>query len=110
MKGHIPEKDGIAADLIIVEQIAMTGKTPLQTLQEIDDMVGTFVTGRVDVHLENEKKNALMNTLRNDPPANFAGQQVTGTSQIDGVPARPRRWLLGAGATIGHRTIGALLL
>lgn len=85
VKGHIPEKDGIAADLIIVEQIAMTGKTPLQTLQEIDEMVGTFVTGRVDVHLENEKKNALMNTLRNNPPANFAGQQVTGTSEIDGV-------------------------
>lgn len=85
VKGHIPEKDGIAADLIIVEQIAKTGKSPLESLKEIDSMVGQFITGRLDVHLDNDKKNALINRLKNETPSTFAGRKVVDSSFIDGI-------------------------
>lgn len=85
VKGHIPEKDGIVAGLIIAEQIALTGKTPLQTLHEIDDLVGRYVTTRVDVHLDPSKKESLMRRLREEPPSPLAGQPVVNTSHVDGV-------------------------
>ena len=85
VKGHIPEKDGIVADLIIAEQIAKTGKSPLQTLEEINDLVGTYITTRIDVHLDNAKKESLMRRLQNEPPSPLAGQPVVDVSQVDGV-------------------------
>ena len=85
VKGHIPEKDGIVADLIIAEQIAKTGKSPLETLAEIDALVGRFVTTRVDVHLDNDRKARLMASLKTAPPAQFAGQTVEKVGTVDGV-------------------------
>lgn len=85
VKGHIPEKDGILADLIVAEQMAKTGKTPMETLREIDDMVGHYETGRIDVHLDNARKNRLMHELKSSPPKQLAGQDVVKTSDLDGV-------------------------
>ncbi len=85
VKGHIPEKDGIVADLIIAEQIARTGKSPLQTMQEIEGLVGRYITTRVDVHLDNDKKQRLMARLQSDPPSPLAGQPVVNVGSVDGV-------------------------
>lgn len=96
VKGHIPEKDGIVADLIIAEQIARTGKTPLETLREIDALVGRFLTTRVDVHLDPAKKDSLMARLRSEPPSPIGGQPVVNVSQLDGVQLtlQDGSWLL----------------
>ena len=85
VKGHIPEKDGIVADLIITEQVAKTGKTPLETLAEIRDLVGDFLTTRVDVKLPEASKQALLSGLKNETPKTLAGQPVVSVSTMDGV-------------------------
>jgi hypothetical protein len=85
VKGHIPEKDGIVADLIVTEQVAKTGKTPLETLAEIREMVGDFITTRVDVKLTEASKQALMARLRDDTPATVGGENVASVSKVDGV-------------------------
>jgi alpha-D-glucose phosphate-specific phosphoglucomutase len=85
VKGHIPEKDGILAGLIVAEQMATTGKTPLETLHEIDELVGHYETDRIDVHLDNARKNSLMQQLKSQPPASLDGQKVVRSSQVDGV-------------------------
>lgn len=85
VKGHIPEKDGIVADLIIVEQRAVTGKTPLETLQEIKALVGDFITTRVDIKLPEAAKQELLKRLGDTPPAEVAGQSVASVSKIDGI-------------------------
>jgi phosphomannomutase len=85
VKGHIPEKDGILADLIVTEQVARTGKTPLETLAEIREMVGDFLTTRVDVSLPEASKLALMARLRDETPTTVAGQTVASVSRVDGV-------------------------
>ncbi len=85
VKGHIPEKDGIVADLIITEQVARTGKTPLETLSEIREIIGDFLTTRVDVTLPDASKQALLAGLRENTPKTLAGLPVVSGSQMDGV-------------------------
>lgn len=85
VKGHIPEKDGIVADLIITEMVARTGKTPLETLEEIKGLIGEFFTTRVDVTLPDASKVALMQRLKDETPIEIAGQKVVSSTKVDGV-------------------------
>ena len=85
VKGHIPEKDGIVADLILTEMVATTGKTPLENLAEIEAITGKFYTTRVDITLPEASKQALMQKLKDTPPDTVAGKKVASVSMIDGV-------------------------
>jgi alpha-D-glucose phosphate-specific phosphoglucomutase len=85
VKGHIPEKDGILADLVITEMVAKTGKSPLETLEEIEGIIGEYLTTRVDVTLSDESKRGLMTRLREDTPTTLAGLPVASSSKVDGV-------------------------
>ncbi|MBQ2645370.1 phosphoglucomutase/phosphomannomutase family protein [bacterium] len=56
IKGHIPEKDGILANLLILETIAYTNKTLVQLRKEIQEEIGhSFINKRIDIKLENEE-------------------------------------------------------
>ena len=59
---HIPEKDGILADLLIIEMIACENKPLCQLVEELKDFTNCeFYTDRVDIKLENDDlANALM--------------------------------------------------
>lgn len=62
IKGHIPEKDGIIAILLICEAIAYTGKTAVELRKEIVDEAGClFINKRNDVKLSSDElvKSAL---------------------------------------------------
>lgn len=85
VRGHIPEKDGIIADLVITEQVAMTGKSPQETLAELREITGDFFTTRVDVTLPDAAKLALMARLKDTPPDRVADQPVASVSKVDGV-------------------------
>ena len=85
VKGHIPEKDGILADLVITEMVAKTGKSPLELLAEIREIIGDYITTRVDVRLPDVSKMALMARLRDMTPDTLAGQKVVSSTKIDGV-------------------------
>ncbi len=54
IKGHIPEKDGILANLLILEAMAYYGKSLVQLQQDLKDFVGCeFINTRVDKKLDN---------------------------------------------------------
>jgi phosphomannomutase len=54
---HIPEKDGIYANLLILEMMASEKKTLKQLCDEIKEMADCeFFTDRIDIELENDKK------------------------------------------------------
>lgn len=62
VKGHIPEKDGIIAILLICEAIAYTGKTTVELRKEIVEEAGClFINKRKDVKLSSDElvKSAL---------------------------------------------------
>lgn len=57
IKGHIPEKDGILANLLIMEAIAYSNKSLVELQKEIDEIVGhKFINQRVDLELESIKE------------------------------------------------------
>lgn len=54
---HIPEKDGIFANLLIIEMLAKENKTLTQLIKEIREFTGCeFFSDRVDVKLENKEE------------------------------------------------------
>ena len=84
--GHIPEKDGILANLLVVEMLAFEKKS----LSEIWDDLTTEVgykpySKRLDLHLADDAKKQLINTFRHQTPGQIGELKVTGVKTIDGV-------------------------
>jgi phosphomannomutase len=61
MAGHVPEKDGILANLLVCEAVAAMADGDLgRCLEGIFDMYGANITRRNDLHLSEDGKNAVM--------------------------------------------------
>jgi len=83
--GHIPEKDGILADLLMAEMVAKEGVTLKQALAQVAQQTGEYRTQRIDLHVDEARKNELMRRFREEPPASLNGLRVVSTNSIDGV-------------------------
>ena len=65
--GHIPEKDGVLAIVLMAEVLAVTGKTLSQLWKEAQDFVGKeYFYNRLDLHLEGEGKQRFMALFTDD--------------------------------------------
>jgi len=84
--GHIPEKDGILANMLVAEAIAYSGK-PLSMLvaEVMAEVGGPVYNHRLDLKLENDKKTEILTSYTNSPPAEIAGIKVKEISKKDGV-------------------------
>lgn len=83
IKGHVPEKDGILACLLVAEMVAREGKSVTEMLNSLYSEVGTVLTRRINVHLEGKVGSALKERLKT-PPSSFAGLNVEKVVTIDG--------------------------
>ncbi len=83
VKGHIPERDGVWIGLMVMEFMAVTGKSIKQLIQEVYAKVGSFSTDRDDHHLTNEVKERAMTMCKNGISA-FGNRAVVKTEDIDG--------------------------
>jgi alpha-D-glucose phosphate-specific phosphoglucomutase len=63
VKGHVPEKDGILACLLMAELVATERKSLGKILKEIEKQTGAFHTDRINVSIPPEKKEALLARL-----------------------------------------------
>ncbi|MEB3300240.1 MAG: phosphoglucomutase/phosphomannomutase family protein [Candidatus Sericytochromatia bacterium] len=99
---HIPEKDGILADLLVAEMVAWEGK-PLSAIwaELVAEVGGAPVNRRLDLHLDAVGKDHLMAAFKDRTPASFAGLAVKEVSTLDGV-----KWLLEGGAWVLARPSG----
>ncbi len=84
VEGHVPEKDGILADLLVAEMVGATGQTLLELGQELEKEIGAFHSKRVDLPLSEEEKRALAQR-RLTPPSSLAGRRVASVNLIDGM-------------------------
>jgi phosphomannomutase len=84
VRGHIPERDGILAGLYFLDLVACTGKTPAQLVQTLYDTVGPHHYDRLDVHLDEAQKPAIVAAVEGARPAELGGYRVTGTGRLDG--------------------------
>lgn len=85
VKGHIPERDGIYDGLALYEFMTQSGKTLKQLCEEIYEVVGRFVYERNDMHIENEKKEAIIKNAQNNKYAKFGKYTFNRIETIDGV-------------------------
>lgn len=83
--GHLPEKDGILACALAAEMRAVIGKPLTAILEDLVQKVGPVYSRRIDLHLDNERKNELIERIKNAPPTNPAGLVVLDVKTIDGV-------------------------
>ncbi|HEU6449738.1 MAG TPA: phosphoglucomutase/phosphomannomutase family protein [Verrucomicrobiae bacterium] len=63
VKGHVPEKDGILACLLMAELVATEKKSLGQILKELSKKIGEFYSDRINVSFAPEKKDALLAKL-----------------------------------------------
>jgi phosphomannomutase len=84
--GHIPEKDGVLADMLIAEAIAYEGK-PLSVLvqEAIAEADGPLYNNRLDLHLTEAHKTAVIDSYTKNPPSEVAGIKVKEVGKKDGV-------------------------
>ena len=63
VKGHVPEKDGILACLLMAELVATEGKSLGRILKDLEKQTGEFHTDRINVAVPPERKSALLAKL-----------------------------------------------
>jgi phosphoglucomutase len=63
VKGHVPEKDGILACLLMAELVAREKKSLGRILKELEKKTGEFHTERINVAIPPEQKEALLKRL-----------------------------------------------
>src|SRR5438477_10250131 len=84
---HLPERDGIVADLFILDFMLKTKKTPSQLIAELMAMVGPSFYLRRYLHFDAAAyagiKKSVMETLDRDTPTSRAGRGVAKSVQLD---------------------------
>jgi phosphoglucomutase len=100
VKGHVPEKDGILACLLMAELAAYEGKPLGRILRDIQAECGTIVSDRINLRVTPQRKEELLARFAAGLDS-FAGQKVTGTVTKDGF-----KFLLDEGCWVMFRASG----
>src|SRR5262245_49479184 len=84
VEGHVPEKDGILADLLAAQLVGATGKTLRQLRSELWTEIGPHWTKRIDLALSPEAR-ARLAEKKASPPGTLSGRRVASVNQLDGI-------------------------
>jgi phosphomannomutase len=101
VKGHIPERDGIWIGLMILEFMAKTGKSLKALIEEVYALVGPFAFDRDDLHISEEKKQAIIKTCKENPYSRIGAYEVKSVETVDGY-----KFLFGDGKWVMVRPSG----
>jgi len=85
IKGHIPEKDGLLANLLMVEMVAKRKKPLSKIWLDLKNKIGAFEGRRAKIDLSEEKKASVLEGLKKDPPKEVGGIKVAEVKTLDGV-------------------------
>jgi phosphomannomutase len=85
IKGHIPEKDGLLANLLILEAMTYSKKSMVELQNELKDFVGCeFVNDRIDFKLNNRSEiQTVIDKISKITTA--GGFDLTKTDRKDGI-------------------------
>ena len=84
VKGHIPERDGIWMGLLILEYMAISGKSIEALIDETYSMIGAFAVERYDLHIEESQKQAIIQNCKNNAYSAFSNYKVEKIENMDG--------------------------
>ena len=97
---HIPERDGLAAGLFLLEMLARQKRSVNQIYAALEKEFGPHRYGRYDAHYPLEKRAALMARLKANPPAKLLKSKLARVDARDGVKfvAEDLTWLMLRGS------------
>ena len=97
---HIPERDGLAAGLFLLEMLAMERVSVNKIYGRLEKEFGPHRYGRYDARFPVEKRAQLMESLKNNPPAKLLRSPLARVDARDGVKfvAEDSTWLMLRGS------------
>ncbi len=98
--GHVPERDGILAGLILLEMLATEKVSVNKLVASLEKEFGPHRYGRIDTHFPLEKRAALMDYCARNPPAKLLRSPLAEVKTYDGVKfvAQDGSWLMLRGS------------
>ncbi len=84
IRGHVPEKDGVIAGLLVAEMVATRGKSLGEQLRKLFTKVGSFYPNRENFRLTPEVKAKFTEKVKGDP-ASLGGRKVAQVVRTDGL-------------------------
>jgi alpha-D-glucose phosphate-specific phosphoglucomutase len=100
IRGHVPEKDGVLAGLLVAEMVAARGKSLGVQLKELFAKVGSFYPIRDNFHLTAAGMAAFTEKLKADP-TELSGRTVVKVVRTDGL-----KLILDDGSWVCYRLSG----
>jgi phosphoglucomutase len=100
IRGHVPEKDGVLAGLLVAEMVARRGKNLGTQLQALFAQVGSFYPHRENFRLTPEVKAKFTEKVKEDPKE-IGGRKVTSVVRTDGL-----KCILEDGSWVCYRLSG----
>jgi phosphomannomutase len=84
-KGNVPERDGLLGNLLFLDFMVKTGKTPSQLLQMLFDKVGAHYYDRVDTAFPTEQRDQVRQRVdAAQPGIELGGLKVAAINKLDG--------------------------
>lgn len=98
--GHIPERDGIAAGLMLLEMLAVERTSINRLIAHLEKQFGPHRYGRIDTRFPLEKRGDLMEFLKTNPPDKLLRSPLAEVKSFDGVKfvAQDGSWLMLRGS------------
>jgi phosphoglucomutase len=100
IRGHVPEKDGVLAGLLVAEMVANRGKSLGAQLKELFAKVGSFYPIRENFRLTSQGMTAFTEKLKADP-TELGGRKVASVVRTDGL-----KLILEDGSWVCYRLSG----
>jgi alpha-D-glucose phosphate-specific phosphoglucomutase len=100
IRGHVPEKDGMLAGLLVAEMVATRGKSVGEQLQALFAEVGPFYPLRENFHLTQAAMDTFTGKMKTDP-TELGGLKVTQVVRTDGL-----KLVLADGSWVCYRLSG----
>ncbi len=97
---HLPERDGLAAGLVLLELLAESGRPLAGWLRSLAKEFGPLHYERIRLASPPERNADLIARCRRDPPARLLRSPVESVNSLDGVKftARDGSWLMLRGS------------
>lgn len=100
--GHVPEKDGILACLLIAEMVAYERKPLKKIISDLGKKVGNYTNVRINLQIDRSLNlEKIIEKLKNAPPLKIAGIPVWRIDNTDGF-----KFIMKNGAWLGLRPSG----
>ena len=98
--GHIPERDGILAGLMLLELLATERTSINKLIARLEKTFGPHRYARIDAHFPLEKRAALMEFCKTNPPTRLLRSPLADVKSYDGVKfiAQDGSWLMLRGS------------